>query len=133
MRYWTGILLFAGAAFLMRNALARRARVLADRARGRSAPAPGASLAALGDVLPPMVILTLAFVGVKTTLAYFAFGGARVLSLFDLLGLHALLAAYGTSLLLATRYREATVVPADAPLAHEAGDEARPAPPARAA
>lgn len=115
MRYWTGLLLFAGAAWLLRSALARRARVRAAAGEGRVAPPASASLAMMGDVLPPMIILALGFVGVKMTFAYFAFGGSRVLSLFDLAGLLALLAAYGTSVVFATRYREPLGMPEPAP------------------
>lgn len=121
MRYWTGLLLFAGAAWLLRSALARRARVLNARAEGRVAPPASASLAMMGDVLPPLVMLALALVGVKMTFAYFAFGGSRVLSLFDLAGLLSLLAAYGTSVTFAARYRESP------PLAAPRAAPARPA------
>jgi hypothetical protein len=115
--------LFAGAALLLRSALARRARVLEARAAGRAAPEPSASLATLGNALPPLVVMALAFVGAKTSLAFFAFGGSRVLSLFDLAGFLALLAAYGTSLVFATRYRE-PAVPAAAPARALAGEPA---------
>lgn len=125
MRYWTGVLFFAIGAWLLYAAFTQRRRVLAARreAAVRAAADPAGtlhpSLAMLGHIFPPLVIAGLVYVGIKTTLVYVVLQGQRVFSLFDLAGFLFVLAAYGTWLLLKSRYSESgrPVVPVAAPAA----------------
>lgn len=131
MRYWIGLMFFAGGGWLAYAGLAHRARILAARSGRAEAPAAETPMFVMGEIARPIILGLLAFAGLKTSFAYWAFGGGRVLSLFDLGGFLFLLAAYGAWLTLTMRYREAAVVVAPAaPAAVPAvaqGDEGGPA------
>ncbi len=116
MRNLLGFPLLAFGIWFIYSALAQRRRVLARRAQvaalGESdAAAPlHPSLATLGDVMPPLVILGLGFVAAKASLAYFVMDLSHVLSLFDLAGFLILLTGYGTWFVFKTTYRELETV-----------------------
>lgn len=111
MRYIVGLLCFAGGAWLLASAFARKRRSLA--VGPLSAPPLHPSLQMLGDVMPPLVVLGLIIIGGKMTLAFFVADAGRYLSLVDLGGFLFLLAGYGVSVVYRTRYRLApAVVPA---------------------
>jgi hypothetical protein len=124
MRYWFGAVLFVGAAFFLWSGLRHRARALAIasretiEARRDAASADPRSLAALGEIGRPIVLFFLAWVGVKSGLAYVWLDAGRWLSPFDVAGFYALLVAYGVSFTLASKYRIS-----DALAAAEAADE----------
>lgn len=109
MKYWIGLIALAFAMWLLYSGLSHRRKVVEARRQSALAgvPAPPerhASLALLGDIMPSLMILGLAFIGAKLTLAYFVLGVNRVLSLVDLGGFLAMLACYGTWLILRTKY-----------------------------
>ena len=112
MRNWTGLLLLAAAVWLIHMSLGQRRRVQTARRaaaeRGESAePATlHPSLAMLGDILPPLVMLALAIVAAQIVLAYVVMGGGRLFSLFDLVAFLLLLAAYAFWMIVKTQYRE---------------------------
>jgi hypothetical protein len=92
-------------------ALWRRRRVLAlisadALARHREALAEDPkSMSAFGEIVRPIVLFALVWIGVKSVAAYFWFDGPKHLSLFDLGALLALLACYGYCITIQTRYR----------------------------
>lgn len=104
MRYIVGLLCFVGGAWLMWSAHARKRRVLA--AGPLSAPALHPSLQILGDAMPPIIVLALIIIGAKIAIAFAITDAATYLSLFDLAGVLFLLAGYGTSVVVRSRYRE---------------------------
>jgi hypothetical protein len=104
VRYIVGLLCFAGGAWLLWSAYARRRRAVA--AGPLSAPALHPSLQVLGDAMPPIIVLALIIVGAKMALAFAVTDAGQYLSLFDLAGFLFLLAGYGTSVVFRSRYRE---------------------------
>jgi len=108
MRHWTGVALVVAAAWLVRAALRQRNRVRAAAVRDTSAQAHALhpSLAMLGDILPPLILLALAVVAAQIVLAYAVLGAGRLFSLLDLGGFLALLAAYAFWMIVKTQYRE---------------------------
>ena len=117
MRNWTGAITAVLGAWLFYSALAHRRRVLAARRRDAIFGELGGSrpfdrpLATFGAILRPIIIFGLGYFALKVTLVYFLLGAGRFLSLFDLVGVIFLLAAYGTWLVLQTSYREAAERP----------------------
>jgi hypothetical protein len=105
MRYIIGLLCFAGGAWLLWSAYARKRRVVA--AGPLSAPPLHPSLQMLGDAMPPIIVLALVIVGAKMALAFAVTEAGQHLSLFDLAGFLFLLAGYGTSVVFRARYRAA--------------------------
>jgi hypothetical protein len=63
------------------------------------------SISAFGEIVRPIVLFALVWIGVKSVAAYFWFDGPKHLSLFDLGALLALLACYGYCITIQTRYR----------------------------
>lgn len=116
MRDIIGLALFAVAAALVYAGLAHRRKALATRGE-----APGEdddaidvnSLSMMGKILPPIIVVVLALVGVKTVFMYFIVGGGRLFSLIDLAGFLALLAGYGTWIVLKTKYRTSLAAAAE--------------------
>jgi hypothetical protein len=110
MRYTAGALLFACAGVLLWQATRHRRRVLAlaspqELAEAtRSASATPNSMRAFTAIARGAVLVAIAWIGVKATLAYFWMDGARFASLFDLAGLLAMLAAWGWNVTVRTRY-----------------------------
>ncbi|MFN3231247.1 MAG: hypothetical protein ACE363_03685 [Alphaproteobacteria bacterium] len=112
MHYWLGIPMLVAAAWFVRDALIHRAKARAAGQRPEEMPAPvNESLAAARDIFPPIMIGALVYAGLKACLAFAMFNASEILSIVDLGGFLALLASYGTWLVLRTRYRDATVVP----------------------
>ena len=111
MRYWIGALCFASAAVLLFSALRRRRRVLAIAPRAlierhrAAALADPRSLASMGEIGRSFVVFFVGYAGLKTGLLWLAFDAHRYLSLVDLAGFYAMLAAYVTSLNVQTRWR----------------------------
>jgi len=103
MRYIIGLLCFAGGAWIFWSAYARKRRAVA--AGPLSAAPLHPSLQILGDALPPLIVVALALIGVKMTVAFAVTEASRYLSLVDLAGFLFLLAAYGTSVVFRARYR----------------------------
>jgi len=119
------------AAAILWSAYARRRRILtAERAiaaAGLPDPRPPLhpSLVVIGDVVPPLMIGGLVFLGLKLTLAYAVAGDALGVGLLDLGGALALLAAYGVWLRWKTQHRpmpEGWVMPAVATAAPRAAE-----------
>lgn len=118
MRYTTGLVMLLLAVFVLGWAIRHRARVLAvvsadelARHRERMADDPK-SLSAFGEIVRPIVLFALVWIGAKSTAAYFWLNGSKYLSLFDLASLLAVLAAYGYCITIQTRYRMSTAVAA---------------------
>jgi pimeloyl-ACP methyl ester carboxylesterase len=63
------------------------------------------SISAFGEIMRPIVLFALAWIGAKSAAAYFWMDGPKYLSLFDLGALLALLASYGYCITVQTRYR----------------------------
>lgn len=119
MRDWIGTIFFVAAALLLVSGFGHKRRVLAARAaaaaRGIVPPTPElGSIAALGVMMRPLILFFLAFAGVTTVTMYILLGGEEVLSYVDLAGVLALLAAYGTWLILRTTYRHSDLAMAAA-------------------
>ena len=108
MAYWSGAVLFAIGAWLIHAGLAHRRRVLALRAAAADADETGAdplSLGVFGEIVRPIILFALAYLGVKATLAFWWLDAGRYLSLFDLAGFLCLLAGYGAWVVMKTKYR----------------------------
>lgn len=105
MRYIVGLVFFAAGAAFLYSALGRRRRVIA--AGPDAAPKLHPSLQALGDTMPPLIVLALGIVGAKMALAFVVSGAQQYLSYLDLAGFLFLLASYGTWVVIRARYREA--------------------------
>jgi hypothetical protein len=111
MRYTTGLFMLLLAVAVIGWALRHRRRVLAlisedALARYREAQAEDPkSISAFGEIVRPIVLFALVWIGVKSVAAYFWFDGPKHLSLFDLGALLALLACYGYCITIQTRYR----------------------------
>lgn len=123
MKYWVGLIALAAGAWLIFSALQQRRQVLEIRRRtgstGDEVAEANPSLSVLGAIMPPIIILGLLVAGVQSALAYAVLGAGELFSLFDLLGFLFLLAAYGTWLILKTRYRQAEIDAASEALASE--------------
>jgi hypothetical protein len=63
------------------------------------------SMFAFGEIVRPIVLFALVWIGAKSIAAYFWMDGPKYLSLFDLGSLLALLASYGYCITVQTRYR----------------------------
>ncbi|MCS6854693.1 MAG: hypothetical protein NZ523_08075 [Elioraea sp.] len=103
-------LLFLAAAIVWFAYARRRKILLAERAiaaAGLPDPRPPLhpSLVVIGDVVPPLMIGGLVFLGLKLTLAYAVAGEALGVGLLDLAGALSLLAAYGVWLKWKTQHR----------------------------
>ena len=111
MRYTTGLVMLLLAFGVLGWALWHRRRVLAlisadALARYREAQAEDPkSISAFGEIVRPIVLFALVWIGVKSVAAYFWFDGPKHLSLFDLGALLALLTCYGYCITIQTRYR----------------------------
>jgi hypothetical protein len=105
MRNIIGLLFFAAGAWMLVSALARRRRVIA--AGPDAAPPLHPSLRTMADAMPPIILLALGIVGAKVSLAILMTEAGQYFSLLDLAGFLFLLAGYGTSVVIRTRYREA--------------------------
>lgn len=134
MRYTTGLVMLLLAVGVLVWALRHRRRVLAlisadalARYRETQADDPK-SLSAFGEILRPIVLFALVWIGVKSIAAYFWLAGTKYLSLFDLGALLALLASYGYCITIQTRYRMTSALAArDAIDAINQGDAPTPA------
>lgn len=111
MRYWIGAACFAAAAALTMAAWLHRRRVLAiapreaiERQRAAALADPR-SIASMGEIGRSLVTWFVGYAALKTGFLWFAFHADRYLSLFDLAGFYAALAAYVASITLQTRWR----------------------------
>lgn len=107
MKYWLGLVFVMAAAALTYQALAHRRRVVeaGGDTRGDDDPNLHNSLEFLRHVMPPLILFMLAIVAVKMTAAFVLLDLGRYLSYFDLAGLLAVLAAYGTWVVIKAKYR----------------------------
>lgn len=105
MRNLPGILMLAGAAWLVWSALGRRRSAQQAAARGEAPPALHPSLELMGGIMPPLVNLGLAIAGGQVAFAFWLTNGAGIFGPLDLAGFLALLAAYGYWLATKTRHR----------------------------
>ncbi|MGE0857596.1 MAG: hypothetical protein AB7I01_02695 [Gammaproteobacteria bacterium] len=97
MRHLIGLVLCSYGLWLLYGALRhRRSHALA--------PATG-TLAILGDIMPPLVIMGIGIAALEVVLAYAMVGDSALFSLFDLVGVLFVLASYGAWILVKTRYR----------------------------
>lgn len=134
MRYTTGLVMLLLAVGVLGWALRHRRRVLVlipedALARYREAQTEDPkSMSAFGEIVRPIVLFALVWIGVKSVAAYFWFDGPKHLSLFDLGALLALLACYGYCITIQTRYRMSVAIAArDAAESTEAVEAAPPA------
>ena len=112
MAYWTGLVLAAIAAAFLVAGWRRRQAVRAERiALGYAADDdtpqrrdPYSSITILGDAVPPIILVALTFVGVKSVFFYAALGGG-IFTIVDLAGFLALLGGYGAWMWWHSRYR----------------------------
>lgn len=91
-------LVWAAVSLRARRIAARRAAGIPDGAE------PQSRLFVFGEIVRPIIFFFLAWVGVKTVLAYYWLDGSRFLSLFDLVGFLAALAAYAYWLFVKTKH-----------------------------
>ncbi|MGQ0455679.1 MAG: hypothetical protein ACT4OU_01320 [Hyphomicrobium sp.] len=111
MKYWIGASLGVCGAYLFMVAQAHRARVRAARTEavrdGRPAERPVAadSVAALGEMVAPVVLVALGWFTLKLCFAYYILQPVAYFTLFDLAGTLALVGGYASWLLAKTHYR----------------------------
>jgi hypothetical protein len=99
MHDWLGIGLIAlGLGLVSAGFIKRRNRRSAPVAAGAIRP----EFAAMGEMIRPIILFGVAFVGFKMSLFYFVFGGDRMLTPLDFAGLMFVLAAYCVYLVAAT-------------------------------
>jgi hypothetical protein len=113
MRYWTGLVLFVAAGWLIQAGLAHRRRILAVGGAGDGASAR--SIDTLGYIFRPIILFALVYVGIKSAFVYWVLDGGRYLSLVDLAGFLCLLAGYGTWAVLKTKYRARPIAAPEVP------------------
>ncbi len=101
MRYTTGLVMLLIAFGVLAWALRHRRRVLAvvskdalARYMDKQSDDPH-SISAFGEIMRPIVLFALVWIGAKSVAAYFWMDGPKYLSLFDLGSLLALLASSG--------------------------------------
>ena len=111
MRYTTGLVRLLIAVGVLAWALRHRRRVLVlvsedvlARHMEKQSEDPN-SISAFGEIMRPIVLFALVWIGAKSVAAYFWMDGPKYLSLFDLGSLLALLASYGYCITVQTRYR----------------------------
>jgi hypothetical protein len=119
MQNWIGTAFLAAAAVLLLAGFAHKRKVMAARAaaaaRGIVPAEPGLrSVAAFGEMMRPVILFFLAYAGLKIVVVFLMLDGEEVLSWFDLAGVLALLAAYGTWMILRTSYRMSDLAVAEA-------------------
>ncbi len=102
MPHLIGLVLFVYGSGLLYYGLRHRRRYLAAPP---DPSAPEGSLAILGDIMPPLIIIGLGLAGLEVILAYVMIDPSRWFSLFDLFGVLYLLLTYGIWMTLKTRYR----------------------------
>jgi hypothetical protein len=86
-------------------AVTTRARRLAER-RAAGIPddaEPTSGMFVFGEIMRPIILAALAYLALKTTLAYFWLDAQRYLSFFDLAAFNGALAAYGYWLVVKTK------------------------------
>jgi hypothetical protein len=105
MRNLPGILMLAGAAWLVWSAIGRRRRAQDAAARGVAPPALHPSLEMMGGIMPPLVNLGLIIAGGQVAFAFWLTNGAGIFGPLDLVGFLVLLAAYSYWLGMKTRHR----------------------------
>lgn len=109
MSYWSGALMLLAAAWLVRDAIARRASVRAAAAaaiaRGETIPPGHRNMTALAEIVPPMVYIALFVIAAQIVFAWWTTDAGDWFSGFDIAAFLALLVAYGFWLSLKTRYR----------------------------
>lgn len=89
---------FAAYRLRMRRIAERRAAGIVDNAQ------PQSKLFVFGEIMRPIILFALVFIGAKVALAYFWLDAQRYFSLFDLGGFLAALTAYGAWVVVSTRY-----------------------------
>lgn len=110
MMYWIAILVTPLAIGLFMSARAHRANVLAARSDAircgypADRPVDPESIAALGEMVTPIVLCAIAYLALKTCLAFYLLNNGA-LSIFDLAGTLLLMGTYGTWLKIKTSYR----------------------------
>ncbi|EJW11534.1 hypothetical protein A33M_3064 [Rhodovulum sp. PH10] len=128
MRNWIGPALFLAGSLLIWAGWLRKQRVLAARtalaARGIFPEPPAlTSMATYGEILRPMILWFMAYVGLKTAFLFWVMAGTRWFSWLDLGGLLFLFAGYGTWMSLRVTYRFSDLEAAEK--AARAGQEAQ--------
>ncbi|MFD2184403.1 hypothetical protein [Rhodoplanes azumiensis] len=126
MRYWIGIVMFAAAAAFVVSGVLHKRRVLAARmaaeARGiASVPPEAFSIAAVGEGIRPLILVFLTVTAAMIVVMFVLPGGDESLSLLDLGGVLAALAAYGIWMSRRVTYRMSDIVRAEAATAAPAG------------
>ena len=124
MRYTIGIAALLAASWLLYVSRKQWRDVSAAiAARGRR-PA-GSRMSAFGEIMRPILLFALVYVGAKTTFVYFWLDAGRYLSVFDLAGFWFLLVAYGTYITVKTRFpRTLLDRAADEQRTHRGADQA---------
>lgn len=117
MKYWIGSMLGAYGLYLLIAAQAHRTRIMAARSeaihfnRLQTRPIEPHSVAALGEMVAPMVMIALAWLTLKLCFAYYWLNTKDLLSLLDLAGTLILIAGYASWLSAKTKYRLPGLVP----------------------
>ena len=99
-----GSIMFCYGAWLLYAGFRHRNKCLSFPA-GEDEESP---LAALGEIMPPMILLGLGIAALEVTLAYVMIAPNALFSLFDLIGVLFALGAYGTWIILKTRFRHSS-------------------------
>lgn len=103
MRYLIGTTALLAAGWLL-YVSRRQWREVIDAIAARSGPPPETQMSAFGEIMRPILLFALVYVGAKTTFVFFWFEATRYLSLFDLAGFWLLLIAYGSYITVKTKY-----------------------------
>ena len=111
MTYWIGAILGSCGIYLLMAARAHRARIRTARAEamrlGRPVEMPIAadSVAALGEMATPLVIIALGWFTLKICVAFYILQPVAYFTLFDLAGTLVLVGGYASWLVAKSRYR----------------------------
>jgi hypothetical protein len=117
MKYWIGSLLGAYGLYLLVAAQAHRTRIVEARSeairlnRVQPKPIDPHSVAALGEMVAPIVMIALAWLTLKLCFAYYWLNTNGTLSPLDLAGTIVLIVGYATWLHVKTKYRMPDLAP----------------------
>jgi hypothetical protein len=104
MHNWLGAGLVAlGIGLLVSGVMKRQAKLRAAEAAPGAIPDIRPEFAAMGEIMRPIILFALGFVGLKMTLFYAVLGGQHYMSPLDFGGFLFVLVAYGIWLVLATK------------------------------
>jgi hypothetical protein len=124
MRYTLGIVALIAAGWLL-HVSHRQWRDVSAALAARGRPSAESTMNAFGEIMRPILLFALVYVGAKTTFVFFWLDAERYLSLFDLAGFWFLLVAYGAYITVKTRFpRTLLDRAADEQRTHRGADQA---------